>query len=303
MASNLFRTALLLGVILCSCGAARAQDLSTLERIKQTGTLVIGHRDIGIPFSYYDDRRQPIGYSIDICLRIADALKSALRLSKLNIVYKEVNASTRIPLVVNGTVDMECGSSSNNLARDQQVAFSLTTFIASARFVTRSTPRLTTLKSLRGKTMSAVAGTATLRQFSEISRRNNLRLVIEPVKDHATAFHLLELGQVDSYSGIDTSVFSMVVRSKHPDRYFVSGPLSIDPFGIMFRKNDLELKKIADQTIQRLFKSGEIFGLYKKWFQSPLPHLGFNLSMPMSASLKHAIAYPTDSPNANDYGG
>jgi glutamate/aspartate transport system substrate-binding protein len=292
-----------LGLILAAHPAATAQEAPTVDKIKQSGTLVIAHRDIAIPFSYYDDNHRPIGYSIDICLRIADAIKSALGLKKLEITYKEVNASNRIPLVVNGTADMECGSTSNNVARDQQVAFSVTTFIASPRFVTKRKSGLTTLQSLRGKTMAAVAGTATLRQFSQISSKQSIGLVVEPVKDHATAFKMLESGQVDSYGAIDTSAFSMVARSQHFEEYFVSEPLAVDPFGIMFRKNDVTLKKIADQTIEGLFKSGEINRIYEKWFQSSLPRLGFDLHIPMSKALKHAISNPTDSSNPADYDG
>jgi glutamate/aspartate transport system substrate-binding protein len=303
MAGKLFRRLIILGLMLLPYVPASAQDLSTYEKIKRSGTLVIGHRDIGIPFSYYGEGHRPIGYSIDICLRIAEAVKADLGLGKLNIAYTEVNASTRIPFVVNGRVDMECGSSSNNLSRDQQVAFSVTTFIASPRFVTKKSAGLTTLEKLRGKTMSAVAGTATLRQFSELSIKKGIGLVIEPVKDHATAFHMLEAGDVESYGAIDTSAFSMVARSKRPEDYFISQPLALDPFGIMLRKNDVKLKQIVDRTIIGLFKSGEIDALYRKWFQSPLPGLGFNLNMPMSDALKHAIANPTDSPNPNDYGG
>jgi len=303
MGYALLRIAGVLGLMLSSCITAGAQDSPTLGKIKQSGTIVIGHRDIGIPFSYYDGAHQPIGYSIDICLKIVDGIKQELGVKSLDVRFKEVNASTRIPFVVNGTIDMECGSTSNSVARDRQVAFSLTTFIASPRFVTKKDAGLTTLESLRGKTMSAVAGTATLRTFSQLNSRSNIGLTIEPVKDHATAFEMLDTGEVDSYGAVDTSAFSMVAKSKHPDRYFVSQPLAVDAFGIMFRKNDPGLKAIADRTIRAMFKSGEIERLYVKWFESPLPRLGFSLNMPMSKALKHAIASPSDSPNPADYGG
>jgi glutamate/aspartate transport system substrate-binding protein len=289
--------------LLLLVGLAHAQEGSRLEHIRQTGTIIIGHRDIGIPFSYYDDQHHPIGYSIDICLHIADAIKSELKLSKLDVSYKEVTAATRIPLVANGTVDMECGSTSNSAVRDQQVAFSDTIFVASPRFVTKMKANLQTLDSLHGKRMSGVAGTATIRQFNELSRRQQLGLIVEPVKDHASAFHLLETDAVEAYGAVDTSAFSMVARSSSPADYFISPPLSIDPFAIVVPKDDPAIKRIADSAIAKLFSSGEIYQLYEKWFQHPLPRFGFTLNMPMSAALKSAIAHPTDSPNPHDYGG
>lgn len=295
--------AALRGCLLCLLfGWAYAQEPSTLEHIRQTGALVIGHRDIAIPFSYYDDQHRPVGYSMDICMRIADAIKSELKLNKLEIVYKELTAATRLPLVANGTVDMECGSTSNNASREQQVVFSTTIFVASPRFVTKAQANLRTLESLKGKRMSAVAGTATIRQFNQISRKQNIGLIVEPVKDHASAFQMLEIDKVDAYGAIDTSAFSMIAKSASPQSYFVSAPLSVDPFAIVLPKNDPDLKRIADATIAKLFQSGEIYSLYQKWFQSPLPRFGFNLQMPMSTQLKAVIAHPTDSPDPGNYG-
>jgi len=288
-----------------ACGlfpnSLHSEESPTFQRIRQTGTIVVGYRDSGVPFSYKNDKGEPIGYSIDICTRIVDAIKAKLALKHVDVTFKELTGAMRVPLVANGTVDMECGSTSNTPSRSQLVSFSDTTFVASARFVTKKTAKLTSLQSLKGKRMSTVAGTETLREFNAMNARQQLGMIVVPVKDHPSAFKMLEADEVDSYGAIDTSAHSMVARSKSPGAYFISEPLSVEPFAIALHKNDAELKRVADDVITGLFKTGEINQLYQKWFESSLPRFGFNLKMPMGAALKNVIAHPIDSSNPNDY--
>jgi glutamate/aspartate transport system substrate-binding protein len=286
----------------CLCLASlHSEESPTFQRIRQTGTIVLGYRDSGVPFSYKNDKEEPIGYSIDICTRIVEAIKAKLAPKHVDVTFKELTGAMRVPLVANGTVDMECGSTSNTPSRSQLISFSDTTFVASARFVTKKSAKLTSLQSLKAKRMSAVAGTETLREFNAMNTRQQIGMIVVPVKDHPTAFKMLAADEAESYGAIDTAAYSMVARSKSSDDYFISEPLSVEPVAIALHKNDAELKQVADEVITGLFKSGEINQLYQKWFESPLPRLGFNLKFPMGAALKNVIAHPTDSSNPNDY--
>lgn len=294
-----FTVAALIGLV---AATGPAQELPTFQRVRQTGAIVVGHRDIAIPFSYYDGQHRPVGYSIDICMRIVEAIKVELGLKRVDVTFKEVSAATRIPLVANGTVDMECGATTNNATRQLQVSFATATFVSSTRFASKKSARLGSLEDLRGKRLVAVAGTDNVLQLSEISSKRQLGIIIVPAKDHTAAFHMLETDQVAAYAADDILAYGMIARSKAPADYVISTePLSVEPYGIMLRKGDPDLKRVADGVIVKLFKSGEIHQLYGKWFLSMIPHFNVNLNVPMSDALKRVIARPTDSPNPNAY--
>jgi glutamate/aspartate transport system substrate-binding protein len=290
------------GLVVYLVTPAHSQELPTFQRIRQTGAIVIGNRDTIIPFSFYDDQRRPVGYTIDICKRIVDAIKAELGLQRLDVMFKEVSAATMIPLVANGDVDMECGSSTNNAARQLQVSFSRTIFISSIGFASKKGANLTSFQSLRGKRVAVVAGTDSASQINRFNGNQQMGMVIVPTKDLAAAFRMLQSDQVEAWAGSDILDYSMIARSKAAADYIISDEqLVLQPFAIMLRKGDRDLKRVADDAIARLFQSGEINQLYDKWFLSPLPRFNVNLNLPMSDALKRVIAHPTDSPNPNDY--
>jgi glutamate/aspartate transport system substrate-binding protein len=288
--------------VVAAVAPADGQELDTLKKIKATNAITIGHRDVSMPFSYFDDKQQPIGYSIDLCMRIVDAVKTAQKLSRLDVKLRAVSAATRIPLLANGTVDIECGVTTNTIERQQQVSFVVTTFVAATRLGWKKRSNFNSLNDLKEKTIVAVAGTTNLRQITEISSQRGLRMTIVPANHHNDAFAMLEKGEVAAFASDDILLYGMIANSASPAGYAVSNDaLSVEPYGIMVRKDDRALKKIADDTIRALFRSGEIDRIYAKWFLSPIPPKGITLNAPMSDALMKAIAKPTDSGNPNDY--
>jgi glutamate/aspartate transport system substrate-binding protein len=284
---------------LCAFGfaaAAQAQDSGTLKKIKDSGAIVIGYRDTSIPFSYLDDKQQPIGYSMDLCMKVVEAVKAHLKMPKLEVKLSPVTSATRIPLLANGTVDMECGSTTNNIERQKQVSFLDTTFVTANRIVMKKASGIKVLNDMKGKTLVSTSGTTNLKQVTELNGQRNLGMNILPAKDHAEAFLMVETDRAAAFAMDDILLYSLVASSKAPADYVVSAEaLSVEPYGIMVRKDDPAFKKVGDEAIAALFKSGEINKIYAKWFQTPVPPKGINLNLPMSEPLKKIVAAPTDS--------
>ncbi len=282
--------------------SADAQELDTLKRIKETETITIGYRDIASPFSYLNEKKQPIGYSIDLCLKIVDAIRVQRQMPRLDIKWKLVTGASRIPLVANGTVDIECGSTTNSIEREQQVAFADTTYVASTRLAYKKDSHIKSLKDLSGKLVVAVAGTTNLKEINDVNAKRHLQMKIAPVKDNAKAFAMVQNGEAAAFGTDDILLYDLIANAASPNDYDVSKqPLSIEPYGIMLRKNDPEFKKLADATITDLFKSGEIKKIYGKWFLSPIPPNNIVLNIPISDALNRAFMQPTDSPLPSDY--
>jgi glutamate/aspartate transport system substrate-binding protein len=274
-----------------------AQELTgTLKKIKDGGAITIGHRESSVPFSYYDDKQQVIGYAMDLCNKIADAVKNELKLAKLEVKLNPVTSATRIPLIANGTVDLECGSTTNNLDRQNQVAFTITHFVTANRFVSKKSANLKTVDDLKGKTITSTSGTTNIKQITEIGAQKNLGLNILPAKDHAEAFLMVETDRAAAFVMDDILLYSFVASSKTPGDYVISNDaLSVEPYGIMLMRGDAPFKKVVDAEMTRIYKSGEINAIYEKWFMKPIPPKGVNLNLPMSDSFKKVIANPTDS--------
>jgi glutamate/aspartate transport system substrate-binding protein len=292
-------TMLLSGLAISSlCASATlAQDLTgTLKKIKETGAITLGHRESSVPFSYYDDKQQVVGYAMDLCYRIVDAVKSELKLAKLDTNLNPVSSATRIPLIANGTVDLECGSTTNNLEREKQVSFTITHFVTANRFVSKKAANLKTVEDLRGKTIVSTSGTTNIKQITEINAQKGLNLNILAAKDHAEAFLMVETGRAAAFVMDDILLYSLVAGSKAPGDYVISADaLSVEPYGIMLPRGDAPFKKVVDQEMIATYRSGAINALYDKWFLKPIPPKGINLNVPMSASFKKVIASPTDS--------
>jgi glutamate/aspartate transport system substrate-binding protein len=293
---------LALALLALVAAPAAAQESPTLKKIKDTGTITIGHRDSSIPFSYYDDKQNVVGYAMDICMKVVDAIKAELKMPNLQVKLNPVTSATRIPLIANGTVDLECGSTTNNLEREKQVAFTNTYFLTANRFVSKKANNLKAVNDLKGKTVVSTSGTTNLKQITEMNSGQNLGMSILTAKDHAEAFLMVETDRASAFFMDDILLYSLVANSKAPADYVISAQaLSIEPYAAMMRRDDPIFKKLVDTATANLYKSGQISALYAKWFLSPIPPKGVNLNVPESAELKKVFASPTDSGDPAHY--
>ncbi|HEY1327249.1 MAG TPA: amino acid ABC transporter substrate-binding protein [Casimicrobiaceae bacterium] len=300
------RTLPLLAIVAALCLAmphvAEADDSPTLARIKERGEVVLGHRDSSVPFSYLDQNQQPVGYSIDLCLRAVDAVKQALEMPNLRVRYNPVTSATRIPLVANGTVDMECGSTVNNAERQQQVSFSYTTFIVGTRFIAKKTSNFKTLNDLKGKTVVCTAGTNTIARVHELNNKRNLGMTILSGKDHAESFLMVESGRAAAFFEDDILLAGLAANSRTPSEWSISTEgYSVDPYALMLPHGDAGFKRVVDRALADTFRSGAIKAIYDKWFVKPIPPKGVTLDFPLSPALKKAFEKPTDSPDPGAY--
>src|SRR5277367_5582132 len=282
---------------LCFLSApAIAEELTgTLAKIRDAGTITLGHRESSVPFSYYDDNQQVVGYAMDLCHTIVDAVKKELKLDKLNVALNPVTSATRIPLIANGTVDLECGSTTNNLDREKQVAFTITHFVTANRFVSKKSANFKTVEDLKGKTIVSTSGTTNIKQITEIGAQKNLDLNVLAAKDHAEAFLMVDTDRAAAFVMDDILLSSLVATSKTPGDYVISADaLSVEPYGIMLRRDDPAFKKVADAKMMEIYKSGAITAIYDKWFLKPIPPKGINLNVPIGPSFAKVIANPTD---------
>jgi len=233
---------------------AHAQE-GTLKKIKDSGTITIGHRDASIPFSYYNDQQQPIGYAMDLCLRIVDAVKNELKMPKLDVKYQLVTSANRIPLMANGTIDLECGSTTNNAERQKQVSFTTTHFLTATRVVSKKTANLKGADDLKGKTMVSTSGTTNIKQLQDLNTSKNMGMNIIPANGHPEAFQMVETGRAVGFAMDDILLYSLVASSRAPTEFVVSDwTLSAaEPYGIMVRKDDPAFKKVADTAINNVY--------------------------------------------------
>lgn len=280
---------------------ASAQE-GTLKKIKDTGSITLGHRDASIPLSYYDDKQRPVGYAMDLCHRIVDAVGKELQMQKIDVKYQLVTSANRIPLMANGTIDLECGSTTNNLERQKQVWFTITHFVTANRFVAKRSAKLANLEDLKGKTVVSTAGTTNIKQITELNTQKNLGINIVSANGHPEAFLMVETGRAAAFVMDDILLVGLVATSKSPKTFAISqDALSVEPYGIMLRKDDEAFKKVVDAAMTQIYKSGQINAIYQKWFQKPIPPKNINLNLPMSPQLKKVIANPTSSGDPNDY--
>ena len=301
------KTLHILGVALAAVlgvSQAGAEELTgTLKNIKDTGAITIGFRDSSIPFSYLDDHQQPVGFAMDICGKIVDAIKNELKLDKLEVKLNPVTSSTRIPLLANGTIDLECGSTTNNAERQKQVAFTNTHFLTASRFVAKKANNLSAIDDLKGKSVVSTAGTTNIKQLTEANAARNLGINIIPAKDHAEAFLMVETDRAAAFVMDDILLASLVAGSKDPSAYAISKDAfsKPEPYGIMLRKDDPAFKKLVDAATAKVYTSGEGLKLYDKWFMQKIPPKGLNLNTPIAPELKAEFAKPSDSPDPDSY--
>jgi glutamate/aspartate transport system substrate-binding protein len=283
-------------------GAVQAQETGTLKKIKETGVITLGVRDSSIPFSYLDDKQVSQGYSIDLCMKIVAAVEKAVG-KTLTVKQNPVTSATRIPLMANGTIDLECGSTTNNLERQNQVSFAPTTFVTANRLLAKKSSNINSLADMRGKTLVSTSGTSNLKQVTALNADtklyppNGLGMNIMAAKDHAEAFLMVETGRAVAFAMDDILLAGLQAGAKAPGDYTITKEaLSVEPYGIMLRKDDPAFQAVVDKAIKDLFaKPAEMNALYAKWFLSPIPPKGVNMNWPMTEQLKHVIAAPTNS--------
>ncbi|MGY3585978.1 glutamate/aspartate transport system substrate-binding protein [Bradyrhizobium sp. USDA 4341] len=283
---------------------AQAEELTgTLKNIKDTGAITLGYRDSSIPFSYLDDNQKPVGYAMDICYKIVDAIKKELKLDKLEVKLNPVTSATRIPLMANGTVDLECGSTTNNAERQKQVSFTNSHFLTASRYVTKKASKINSIDDLKGKTVVSTAGTTNIKQLTEANLARGLSINIIPAKDHAEAFLMVETDRAVAFVMDDILLASLVAGSKSPDDYAISKDAfsKPEPYGIMLRKDDAPFKKVVDAATAALYTSAEGQQIYDKWFNQKIPPKGLNLNVPLGPEMKKQLAKPSDSPDPDAY--
>ncbi|MBU9267901.1 glutamate/aspartate ABC transporter substrate-binding protein [Burkholderia gladioli] len=291
-----FNKALLLAAALATfAGGAMAQETGTLKKIKDTGVIALGHRESSIPFSYYDQNQKVVGYARDFQMKVVDAVKKKLNLPNLQVKDIPVTSQNRIPLVQNGTVDIECGSTTNNLERQKQAAFSTTYFVIGTRLMTSKDSGIKDFADLKGKTVVTTAGTTSERLLRAMNNDKQMGMSIISAKDHGESFQTLETGRAVAFMMDDALLAGERAKAKKPDNWMIVGtPQSEEAYGCMMRKDDPAFKAVVDGAITELEKSGEAAKLYTTWFEKPIPPKGLNLNFPLSDSMKKLYANPND---------
>jgi ABC-type amino acid transport substrate-binding protein len=277
---------------LVSTGACAAD---TLSKIRDTRTITIAHREASLPFSYLDDNKKPIGYAVDLCVKIADAVRRELKLPQLNIVYIPVTPANRIPSIVEGRADLECGSTTNNAERRKQVAFTVPHFVAAVHMIVRADSGIKNWADLRDKTVVTTKGTTTVKLLTERDKVRALGLKLIEGADHAESFAMVEKGAAEAFPMDDVLLYGLRATAKDPNSFVVVGdPLSAEPYAIMLRKDDKAFKNLVDLEMSRIVNDGELAKLYTKWFNNPIPPKGLTMNMPMGYLLRDMLRFPTD---------
>lgn len=272
-----------------------AQESATLKKIKDTGSITLGHRESSIPFSYYDDKQQVIGYSQEMMLKVVAAIKADLKLAKLDTKLMPVTSANRITLVQNGTVDIECGSTTNNTERQKQVSFSNTIFIIGTRLQVRADSGIKDFGDLAGKNVVTTAGTTSERLLRKMNEDKKMGMNVISAKDHGEAFLTLETGRAVAFMMDDALLYGEMAKARKPADWVVVGTAqSKEAYGCMLRKDDPGFKKVVDDAIAKTMSSGEADKIYAKWFMSPVPPKGLNLNMVMSDEMKALYKAPND---------
>lgn len=292
MKKSLFVAAALLAV-----SAAQAQTTDTLKKIKDTGAVTMGVRESSGALSYTLGNNQYAGYHVEICQRVLADIQKQLGLAKLDIKYQPVTSQNRIPLVQNGTVDIECGSTTNNATRQKDVSFAVTTFVEEVRIAVKANSGINSIGDLTGKKVATTTGTTSVQTLRRHERANNVNFEEVFGKDHADSFLLLESGRADAFVMDGAILAGNISRSKAPADFKIVGEvLSVEPIAIMMRKDDPAFKKAVDDSIKAMMKSGEIAKVWDKWFMQPIPPSNTKVGLSVSASTKDAWANPNDKP-------
>lgn len=266
-------------------------NIDTLKRIRDTGTILIGVRESSVPFSFIDAQKQPQGYSVDLCVRVADAVKAELKLPKLEVRFVPVTSSNRIPALVEGKIDLECGSTTNTRDRQKQVAFAYTTYIAGIKMLAKKASNVNSIEDLRGKAVVVTKGTTSEKIMKAMNDERLLKIKIIESPDHGESFKAVDEGNAVAFLMDDVLLYGLISKSKKPDDFAVVGKyLSVEPYAIMLRKDEPGFEKIVNRALIDLFQSGEIRRIYAKWFNTK------DLVVPLNPYLKEAFLTPNTYP-------
>jgi len=275
---------------------AHAQELTgTLKKIKETGAITIGHRESSIPFSYLDDKQQPVGYAMDLCMKVVDAVKAELKMPNLKVNLQPVTSGNRIPQLQAGNIDMECGSTTNSVERQKQVAFGPTYFVINVTAAVKKTSGIKQLADLNGKTISTTSGTTSVPLLKQYEKTKSVDIKEIYGKDHAESFLLLAQDRSAAFVMDDILLAGQIANSDKPGDYMIiPESLRQEPYSMMLRKDDPQFKALVDKTIGGVMKSGEINQIYAKWFTNAIPPKGINMNFPATPAIKEAFANPND---------
>ena len=276
---------------------AQAQNPLTLDRVKANGQMAVGYRESSVPFSYLDGSGQPTGFSWEICGRIVEQVKRVTGRADLKVVPVAVTSQNRIPLLQNGTLDIECGSTTNNSERAKQVAFAINYFYTGTRFLVNASSGIQSLDDLKGKRVVSTTGSTNYQIMRNLNARQNLGIELLGARDHSDSFLMVQQGRADAFAMDDVLLYGLKAGANNPTQWAVVGePIQVEPYAIMLRKDDTPFKQLIDGVLTQLMKGSEFESLYRKWFQSPVPPKGINLNAPMSKDLQNNLKELSDRP-------
>ena len=282
---------------LCFSLISSSTQADTLKKISDSGSITLGYRESSIPFSYLAEPGKPIGFGVDIANKIVEAVRKKTGKKDIKVVFQAVTSQNRLPLVANGSVDLECGSTTNNASRAKEVSFAVNYFFAESRLLVKKSAHIKRLGDVANTAVATTTGTTSFGQLRKLSLEKNLNLSVVPAKDHADGFLLLESGRAQAFVMDDVLLAGLVMNAKNPADYEIVGePLQTEAYACVLHKDDAAFKALVDETLVGLMKSGEFEKLYKKWFESPIPPNGKNLALPMSQRLKENKQSPSDQP-------
>jgi ABC-type amino acid transport substrate-binding protein len=266
-----------------------------LDRIKSTGHIVLAHRQSSVPFAYYDANKQPIGFAVDLCKDIAEAVKRHLGLKTLTIDYVPDTTANRIDLIVSGKADLECGTTTNNAERREKVAFTIPHYITGSRYVVRADSPIAELDQFDNHVLVSTAGSTQFKQIDKANRDRLMNIKIMEVPDNAKAMQMVASGQADGFAMDDVQLYGLIAESADPKKFKVVGKfLTIEPLAIMLSKDDAAFKKVVDDEMRHLIRDGEGDTLYDKWFMKPIPPKNVTMNLPMNYLLRDSWKYPSD---------
>ena len=293
-AKQCWMRAVAVAALVCASAGAMAQSSPTLDKVKSTGSITLGYREASFGFSYLDANLKPVGYSMDICYKILDAVKAKLQLADLKVNYQAVTSGNRIPLVQNGTVDLECGSTTNLVERQKQVAFSPDIFRYNVRMLVKKDSGIKSIADLQGKAVATTTGTTSFRLLRQADKASNLEITNVPGKDHTDSFLLVQGGKAQAFVLDDILLAGQIANARDPQNYEIVGEsLRTENQALMLRNDDPAFKQLVDDTVGGMMKSGEMEKLYNKWFTSPIPPKNININYPLNAETRDAFVNPS----------
>ncbi len=275
---------------------ANAQELTgTLKKIKDTGSITIGHRESSIPFSYLDDKQQPVGYAMELCGKVVDAVKAELKMPNLKVAYQPVTSANRIPLLQNGTIDLECGSTTNSVERQKQVAFGPTYFVVNISAAVKKDSGIKTFADLNGKTVASTSGTTSIPLLRGYEKAKGIDFKELQAKDHAESMQLVASDRAQAFIMDDILLAGQIANQQNPGQYMIlPESLRTEPYSMMLRREDPQFKALVDRAVGNVYKSGEIDKIYAKWFTSAIPPRNINMNFPQTPAIKEAFKSPND---------